>query len=102
MLVDNASLARQYIVSPPPSPHRTVADYLSSHDVRYGWGSYWDSYRVTFLSRERIIVASEDVVRITAYQTIVEQNQPSAIRLVRLPCTDGTRVAEWCVVPFHP
>jgi hypothetical protein len=102
MLVDSASLARQYIVSPPPSPHRTVADYLSSHDIRYGWGSYWDSYRVTFLSRERVLVASEDVVRITAYQAIVEQNQAIAVQLVRLPCTEGTRVAEWCVVPFHP
>jgi hypothetical protein len=102
MLSDTASLAREYIVSPPPSPHRMLADYLTSHGIRYASAGYWDSYRVTFLSRERVIVASDDIVRVPAYQTRVELNRANAARIVRMPCGGGTPIAEWCVIdPFQ-
>jgi hypothetical protein len=102
MLMDTASLVREYVMSPPPSPHRALADYLTSHGIRYAWAGYWDSYRVTFLSRERAIVASDDIVRIRGYQSRVELNRANAARIVRMPCGGGTRVAEWCVIdPFQ-
>jgi len=102
MLADSASLARQYVVSPPPSPHRTLADYLTGHGIRYAWAGYWDCYRVTFLSRERAIVASDDIVRVPGYQTRVELNRANAARIIRMPCGGGTPVAEWCVIdPFQ-
>jgi len=102
MLTDTASLVREYLVSPPPSPHRVLADYLTSHGIRYASAGYWDSYRVTFLSRERVIVASDDIVRVPGYQSRVELNRANAARIVRTPCGGGTRVAEWCVIdPFQ-
>jgi hypothetical protein len=102
MLTDSASLAREYVVSPPPSPHRTLADYLTKRGIKYAWAGYWDSYRVTFLSRERAIVASEDIVRVPGYQSRVERNRANAARIIRMPCGGGTRVAEWCVIdPFQ-
>jgi hypothetical protein len=101
-LADNLQVARQYVVSPPPSPHRELADYLTDHRIKYAWASYWDSYRVTFLSKERVIVASTQSVRIPGYQSRVEQNRSNAARIERLPCDEGARVAEWCVVdPFQ-
>jgi hypothetical protein len=53
---------------------------------------------VTFLTRERTIVASTETVRIPGYQVRVERNQLNAVRISRLPCDEGTHVAEWCVV----
>jgi hypothetical protein len=101
-LGDNVRLAREYIVTPPPSEHRTLADYLTSHRIKYGRAGYWDSYRVTFLSRERVILASTETVRIPGYQTRVDRNQSNAVTIVRLPCDQGTHVAAWCVVdPFN-
>jgi hypothetical protein len=101
-LGDNARIAREYIVSPPANAHRMLADYLTERRIRYAWAIYWDSYRVTFLSKERVIVASTDIVRIPGYQTRVELNRPNAARIVRLPCDEGIHVAEWCVIdPFQ-
>jgi hypothetical protein len=95
---DNLRVATQYIRNPPESPHRMLADYLTDHRIKYGWAGYWDSYRVTFLTRERTIVASTETVRIPGYQVRVERNQLNAVRISRLPCDEGTHVAEWCVV----
>lgn len=102
MTVDNVRVTHEYVVRPPTSLHRLLADYLTTHRIKYAWAGYWDSYRVTFLSRERVIVASTETVRIPSYQTRVEQNQANAARLQRTPCDEGTHVAEWCVIdPFH-
>ena len=59
---------------------------------------YWDAYAVTFLSRERVIVASTGPVRITAYQTEVDQHASEAVTLQRGPCDTGVKVATWCVI----
>jgi hypothetical protein len=101
-LADSARVAREYIVRPPASLHRMLADYLTKHRIKYAWAGYWDSYRVTFLSRERVIVASTDIVRVPGYQMRVELNRLNAARIVRVPCDSGTHVAEWCVIdPFQ-
>lgn len=102
MLADDGRAGREYVVSPPASIHRTLADYLTSHRIKYGWAVYWDAYRVTFLSKERVIVASTETVRIPGYQVRVERNAANAARIVRMPCHEGTHVAEWCVLdPFQ-
>jgi len=100
--VDNARLLRAYVVSPPPHPHREVADYLVEHRMRFGRAGYWDAYAVTFLARERVILASTQKVRISAYQASVEENAWHAVTLRRQPCDTGTRVAAWCIEdPFE-
>ena len=95
---DNIRVANQYIRTPPEDAHRVLADYLTRHRIKYAWAGYWDSYRVTFLTKERTIVASTETVRIPGYQSRVELNRPNAARIIRQPCDEGTHVAEWCVV----
>jgi uncharacterized protein YabE (DUF348 family) len=51
-----------------------------------------------FLARERIVLASTDKVRISAYQERVERNAAVAVQVVRQPCADGRRIASWCIV----
>jgi hypothetical protein len=101
---DDTRLVREYLASPPPSAHRMLADFLVSHHIKYGRAPYWDSYRVTFLARERVILASTETVRIPGYQTIVDLNQSNAVTIVRgePPCDHATNIAAWCVSdPFN-
>jgi hypothetical protein len=97
-VVDNARLIRQFVDTPPPRNHRIVADHLTVHGIRYARARYWDAYVVSFLSREQVIVASTETVRISSYQVAVDRHSSEAVTLQRLPCDTGIKVAAWCVV----
>lgn len=71
------------------SPRRDLARYLEAHDVRYAWADYWDSLTLTFLTGERVIVASEGVVRIETYQRQVSAAGQEAVRIRQVPCVRG-------------
>ena len=96
-IVDNARLARHLDRHPPPKPHRRMATYLEATGVKYARATYWDAYVITFLSQERVIVASTTTARISAYQAEVEAHASEAVMLQRLPCDGPTKVAAWCV-----
>lgn len=101
-VVDNVRLVSAFARHPPPAPRRVLTDYLVSHGIKYARAIYWDAYVVTFYSRERVIVASMDTVRISAYQAEVERHASEAVTLQRMPCTTGPQVAAWCIVPPAP
>ena len=96
-LLDNVRLIRAAVADPPFSEHRALADYLVAHRIRYARAIYWDAYVVDFLSRERVIVASTDIIRIPEYQDEVQAHDADAVMLQRLPCTGNERVASWCI-----
>ena len=98
-LGDNVRWLAKLAVTPRPSEFRELAIDLVSHGVHYGRAQYWDAYVVTFLSRERVILASTDKVRIGEYQSVVDAHAADAVIIVRVPCDTGRRVASWCVVP---
>ena len=50
-----------------------------------------------FFARERVILASTDVVRIPEYQATVDQHATSAVLVERTPCTSGPVFASWCI-----
>jgi hypothetical protein len=97
-VIDNGRLIAQMNANPPPRSHRTMANYLMNHGIRYARANYWDAYVITFLSRERVVVASTGTVRISAYQAAVDNHAETAVTLVRQPCSRGVAVAAWCVV----
>jgi hypothetical protein len=74
-----------------------LGDYLVNHRIRYARAIYWDAYVLDFLTRERVIAASVDVIRIDDYQRQVDEHAANAVLLERLPCEGGVRVASWCV-----
>ncbi len=98
-LVDNVRLIRTAAADPPLSEHRILADYLVGHGIRYARAIYWDAYMVDFLSRERVIAASTDIIRIPEYQEQVDAHAADAIVLQRVPCSGDERVASWCLQP---
>jgi hypothetical protein len=95
----NVGLIQASVKEPPSHEHRVLADYLVNHHIEYARAIYWDAYAVDFLARERVIVASVDVIRIVDYQRRVDEHALSAVTLRRLPCTGGETVASWCVQP---
>jgi hypothetical protein len=95
-LVDNLRLLRASVNEPPSNEHRVLADYLVTHQIRYARAIYWDAYAIDFLARERVIVASVDLIRIPDYQRRVDENDANAFNLPRIPCA-GDRVASWCI-----
>jgi len=96
-VIDNARLAIHLDRNPPPKLHRRMATYLEGTGVKYARATYWDAYVITFLSQERVIVASTTKVRISAYQADVEAHSGEAVTLQRVPCEGRTKIAAWCV-----
>jgi len=97
-LIDTVVLVARSVTHPPTSEHRVLADYLISQRIRYARAIYWDAYAIDFLSRERVIVSSVDVIRIPEYQREVDEHA-TAVTLWRLPCDGRVRVASWCITP---
>ena len=95
-VADHLRVIGEYRSAPPANEHRILADDLVAHRVRYGTAMYWDAYITDFLARERVILASTDKVRITAYQEKV-QSAPMHVEVLRQPCS-GRKVASWCIV----
>jgi len=96
-LWDNVRLIGEAVRIPPGSEHRVLVDYLLQQRIRYARAIYWDAYVVDFLSGERVIAASVDIIRIPDYQRQVDEHANAAVNLERLPCDAPRRVASWCI-----
>jgi hypothetical protein len=86
--IAHARLWQEYLTDPPVGAKREVMRILRREGVRYGTADYWMAYYITFLTKERIVLASSDFVRIRTYNDEVERHA-DAIRISRLPCAGG-------------
>ncbi len=82
-------LLAEYLSHPPVGAKQQIVRYLEARGVRYAYSDYWTAYPLTFLTDERIIVASNDFVRIREYNTVVEAHRDEAVRISRTPCEGG-------------
>ena len=82
-------LLREYLHQPPVPQKQLLIDALQERHIRYGYSDFWTAYYVTFLTRERIVLAADDAVRIRTYNRIVEQHSSEAVRVSRRPCGSG-------------
>lgn len=64
-----------------PGSLERVLEVLHQDDVSAAWAGYWIAYRVTFESKERIVVGSVDTVRYPPYQRYVKE-QPTPAMIV--------------------
>jgi hypothetical protein len=85
--ISHARLWREYLTHPPVGTKHLILRALDARGVRYGWADYWIAYYITFLSNERIVLASSDFVRIRTYEDIVRAHAPDAVRISREPCS---------------
>ena len=79
-------LAREYVYDEPFNSRRELATYLVTNGIRYARADYWTAYATTFLAGERVIVASTDLARITAYQDQVDGHRAEAVTVQTSPC----------------
>lgn len=94
-VVDHTNVLMTYIRHPPPNPKRQVADRLVAEGIPVAAAGYWQAYEVTFLARERVRVASNDVVRIQEYQDLFLDPMRDGVVIAERPCPGGKRVGEW-------
>jgi hypothetical protein len=85
-------LLAEYLSHAPVSPKRSIARHLEARGIRYATSDYWLAYPITFLTNERVVVASDDVVRIQEYQRLFEGHRSEAVRISRGPCPGGRLV----------
>lgn len=92
-LWSHAWLAVEHVTNPPANPRAILARDLMAHDERFGTAGFWDAYVVTFLTGERVILASEPP-RILEYWWLVDAAGSDAVTVQRAPCEGGRRVAD--------
>ena len=90
----HGSMLAQYASRAPVSAKLLIARQLEARGVQYASSDYWIAYSVTFLTKEKTKIASEDLVRIREYNRLVEAHPGESIRISRAPCANGQRVIE--------
>jgi hypothetical protein len=82
-------LWHEYLNDPPVPDKHVVLQALRDQGVQYARADYWFAYYIAFLTKERIIVASTDFVRIRVYNNIVTRHAAEAVTISRTPCSGG-------------
>jgi hypothetical protein len=93
-VIGHGRLLAEYVSRPPGNRDRDAIAELDKRHIRFGTADYWIAYRLTFLSRERIILAATGVSRIYDYNRIVAAQRANPIHLSRQPCPEGPKLAE--------
>jgi hypothetical protein len=91
--IDNARLLYGFVRHTPPNNMRALADGLVAQGIDVARADYWTAYRVTYLTGERVKVASTTVIRIQEYQRLAEQAGDQAVLISEEPCPGGERLA---------
>jgi hypothetical protein len=79
----------EYATRPPvPAKHQLIRA-LEAQGIAYGRADYWLAYYIDFLTRERIVIASDEPKRILMYDRIVAEHADQAVRISRRPCEGG-------------
>lgn len=100
-LLAHGRLIAEYATAPPTPPKQELIAALDARHVRYAYADYWTSYYVTFMTRERIIVASTEVVKVRTHNNEVDAHRGEAILISRRPCAGGDQLtpAFWTCRP---
>jgi hypothetical protein len=78
-----------------PDPMCDLVSALGARGVSVAEAPYWRAYKLTFLMKERVKVASTDVVRIAEYQRLASAAGADLVRVQEEPCAGGTQVGAW-------
>ena len=100
-VLGHAQLLAEYGTRPMTPAKQELIRALNAHHIRYAYADYWTSYYVTFMTRERIIVASTEVVKVRTYNNDVDAHRAEAILISRRPCPGGEQLtaAFWSCRP---
>jgi hypothetical protein len=88
----HARLLGEYVTNPPIALKQELIQALDTRGIKYGYTDYWTAYYVTFLSRERIILSPEDIVKVRTYTHLIDAHRDEAVRVARRPCPGGDQL----------
>ena len=91
-LAGHARLLAEYATHPPVALKQVLIRELDARHVRYAYADFWTSYYVSFMTRERIVVASDEAVKVRTYNRLVDEHRAEAIRISRRPCPNGQQL----------
>jgi hypothetical protein len=91
-LIAHARLIAEYMTNPPVPLKQDLVRALEARGVRYAYSDYWTAYYVTFVTQERILVASDAIVKVRTHNRIVDAHRAEAIRISRRPCAGGQQL----------
>lgn len=91
-LAAHVRLLAEYARHPPVPLKEDLIHALEARGVRYAYADYWTAYYVTFMTRERIVVASDAVVKVRADNRLVDAHRAEAIRISRSRCAGGRQL----------
>ena len=89
MAVPHVQIWTEYLRRPPLDVRRLIIAHLDARGITRAASDYWMAYPTTFLSRERIIVRSEDFVRVQEYERLIDAQGGRVPRISRTPCEAG-------------
>ena len=98
----HARLLAEYATGRQPIPlKQDLIRELDARNIRYAYADYWTSYYVSFMTRERIVVAADEAVKVRTYNRIVDAHRDEAVRISRRPCPGGEQLtaAFWSCKP---
>ncbi len=100
-LAAHAQLIAEYLTHRPVAAKQELVHALDTRGVRYAYSDYWTAYYVTFMTRERIIVAADAVVKVRSHNRLVDAHRSEAIRISRGACAGGSQLtpAFWACPP---
>jgi hypothetical protein len=97
---DEGRVLTEYIHEPPSNDYRKLAIFLERTGIRYGEAPYWTAYAIDFLTNERVILRSSEVIRISMYDDLFRQHEDEAVSIVNTPFCLGNNnmpLLRWCV-----
>jgi hypothetical protein len=93
--LDHWHQAERYLSGREVDPLAPVVTGLLEGNVRVAQAGYWRAYKLTFLTGERVVVASTDVVRIASYQEAAAREGAALRELRENPCPGGRPIGGW-------
>ena len=100
-VTSHARLLAEYVTRPPVAAKQELIAALDARGIRYAYADYWTAYYVSFMTQERIVVASTEVTKVKDYDRIVESHRAEAVLISRRPCDGGEQLtpAFWACAP---
>ncbi len=94
-IVDHARYVGAFVGGRVPNEMGEAAEALVEAGVPVARAGYWVAYELTFLTGERVRVASTDFVRISEYQRLADEAGTSAPLISDRPCAGGRPMGQW-------
>jgi hypothetical protein len=71
---------------PSVSNRAQLGAAMEARGWRFARSDYWTAYYVTFMTEERVIVGSDTLARIEAYEQMLAQHPGEVVRIATTPC----------------